>query len=144
MTAKRILLVEDQPDHAELAVDVLRMAGYEVVHCAQGEEVLGAARRFVPHLILMDINLPGMNGMEVTRLLHGHDETAQIPVLALTAYAMPAEKEKIMAAGCVGVVTKPMDVRKFLATVESLTESSSSTIPAPQAFLHTQNSPEPQ
>lgn len=124
MTAKRILLVEDQPDHAELAVDVLRMAGYEVVHCAWGEEVLGAAQRFVPHLILMDINLPGMNGMDVTRLLHGHDETVHIPVLALTAYAMPAEQERFRAAGCAGVVTKPIDVRAFLESVRSLLNGS--------------------
>ena len=82
--------------------------------------MLGAARRFVPHLILMDINLPGMNGMDVTRLLHGHAETAQIPVLALTAYAMPAEQERIRAAGCAGVVTKPIDVRAFLESVRNL------------------------
>lgn len=120
MTAQRILLVEDQPEHTELVVDLLQIAGYEVVHCPTGEEALGVAKRVAPHLVLMDINLPGMDGLTATRRLKCHEETAHIPVLALTAYAMPAEQEKILAAGCVGVVTKPIDVRAFLATVGSV------------------------
>ena len=120
MNPKRILLVEDHLDHAELAGDVLRGAGYEVAHCARGDEVLGLAKRFAPHLVLMDINLPGMDGLAATRLLQRHDETAHIPVLALTAYARPAEHAKILAAGCVGVVSKPMDLRAFLAAVAKL------------------------
>ncbi len=120
MKPKRILLVEDHPDHAELAGDLLRAAGYDVLHCPTGEESLGFAKRFVPHLVLMDINLPGMDGLAATRRLHRHEETAAVPVLALTAYAMPAEQEKILAAGCVGVITKPIDVRAFLTQVASL------------------------
>ncbi len=120
MTAKRILLVEDQPDHAELVLELLHTAGHEVVHCPTGEEALGAAKRFAPHLILMDINLPGMDGLAATRLLRRHEETVHIPVLALTAYAMPAEKEKILAAGCVDVITKPINTGAFLARVASL------------------------
>lgn len=127
---KRILLVEDNPYHAELVLELLQENDYEVLHCPTGEQALGHAKRFVPHLVIMDINLPGMDGMAVTRLLRRHEETAGTPVLALTAYALEAEKEQILAAGCVGVVTKPMNMQHFLATVECLTERSSSTMPA--------------
>lgn len=130
---KRILLVEDHLDHAELAGTWLRGAGYEVVHCARGEEVLGLAKRFAPHLILMDINLPGMDGMAATRLLRKHPLTAHIPVLALTAYAMPSERRNILAAGCAGVITKPIDFRSFLATVASLLPCAQSPEPAREA-----------
>ncbi len=135
MTPKRILLVEDQPDHAELMMDLVQAAGYEVVHCSTGEDALGTAKRFAPHLVLMDINLSGMDGLAATRLLKRHDETAHIPVLALTAYAMPAEQEKILAAGCVGVVTKPIDARAFLARVADIMGGPSSERAAPPAAL---------
>lgn len=117
MKSKRILLVEDYPDHAAAACALLRGVGYEVAHCARGEEALEVARRFAPDLVLMDINLPGMDGMAVTRLLRSQRDTAGIPVLAVTAYALPAERERILAAGCVDVVTKPFEVRAFLATI---------------------------
>lgn len=135
MTPRRILLVEDHPDHAELAGDLLRAAGYEVLHCPRGEEALGFAKRFAPHLVVMDINLPGMDGMAATRLLKCHEETAGTPVLALTAYAMLSEKDRILAAGCVDVVCKPMDLPVFLAAVARLVGPSpadSSPTPGPR------------
>jgi CheY-like chemotaxis protein len=126
---KRILCVEDHPDHAELLRDLLRGGGYEVDHCGRGEEVLGRAQAFAPDLVVMDINLPGMDGMAATRLLRRHDETARIPVLALTAYALPTERQKILAAGCADIVSKPMNIPAFLATVASLLTRSTGTEP---------------
>ena len=120
MKGKRILVVEDHPDHAELVTTLLQGAGYEVLHCPTGEESLGYSKRFAPHLVVMDINLPGMDGLTATQRLRRHEETAAIPVLALTAYAMPVEQELIRAAGCVDVVTKPMNTPAFLARVASL------------------------
>jgi two-component system cell cycle response regulator DivK len=127
---RRVLCVEDRPDHAELVGALLRGAGYKVEYCARGEEVLAQARRFAPDLVLMDINLPGLDGMAATRLLRGHPDTAHIPVLALTAYAMPGERQKILAAGCADIVTKPMDLPAFLATLDALLSQPPAPVPA--------------
>lgn len=131
MQPKRILLIEDNHYHAEVVIELLRGKGYEVADLPTGEQVLGVAKRLAPDLIIMDINLPGMDGMAVTRLLRRHVETAGIPVLALTAYALPEEKQKILAAGCVDVITKPMDIHAFLATVANLADTLSPKGPMP-------------
>ena len=112
-----ILIVEDNPANMTLAVFLLEQAGHVVLSATDAEIGLGLARDRQPDLILMDIQLPGMDGLEATRLLKAGDTTRAIPVIALTALAMKGDEERIRAAGCDGYVAKPIRYREFLATV---------------------------
>ncbi len=107
----RVLIVEDAPLNLELTTDLLKRAGYTVLSAITAEKGINLARLQQPDLILMDIGLPGMDGIEATRQLKGHPITARIPVVALTAHALPSDEEKARAAGCVGYLTKPLDTR---------------------------------
>jgi two-component system, cell cycle response regulator DivK len=116
----RILLVEDHPGSRELAEVILERAGYEVIAAADGETGLATARELHPDLIVMDVNLPGLDGLEVTRRLKAQPSTWEIPVLAVTAYAMRGDEERVLAAGCNGYLTKPIDRQLLLSTVARL------------------------
>ena len=111
------MLVEDVPMGMELATDLLVAAGYRVVQATTGEEALAAAARERPDLILMDIGLPGMDGLETTRRLKRDPATAGIPVVALTSMVMRGDEDMAIAAGCVGCIAKPIDTRRFAKTV---------------------------
>src|SRR4051794_12902423 len=111
MSLARVLLVEDHPLNRELAEAVLADAGYEVLIASDGEAGLAAAFSAHPDLILMDIELPGLDGLEATRRLKADASTRAIPVLALTAYAMRGDEEGARPAGCDGYLTKPIDRR---------------------------------
>ena len=113
----RILIVEDNPANMTLAVFLLNSAGHEVLDATDAEAGLKLAREEKPDLILMDIQLPGMDGLAATALLKKDDATRAIPVIALTALAMKGDEERIRAAGCDGYIAKPMHYREFLATV---------------------------
>lgn len=113
----RILVIEDNPENMTLAVLLLRSAGHTVSSAIDAEIGLTMARAELPDLILMDVQLPGMDGLEATALLKGHEATRSIPVIALTALAMKGDEERIRAAGCDGYIAKPMSVHGFLATV---------------------------
>ena len=113
----RILIVEDNPDNMFLTVMLLQSAGYTVLSATDAEAGLTLARAELPDLILMDIQLPGMDGLEATALLKSDVVTRAIPVIALTALAMKGDEERIRAAGCDGYIAKPMGVQDFLATV---------------------------
>ena len=113
----RILIVEDNATNRRLAVLILETAGYTVLSAADAEAGLTVAREERPDLILMDIQLPGMDGLEATALLKGDDATRAIPVIALTALAMIGDEERIRAAGCDGYVAKPMRYQELLATI---------------------------
>ena len=113
----RILIIEDHPDNMELAVFLLNTAGHVVYSATDAEEGLALAQKQLPDLILMDIQLPGMDGLEATRLLKGGVATAGIPVIALTALAMMGDEQRIRAAGCDGYIGKPIGIQTFLATV---------------------------
>ncbi len=115
----RVLVIEDNPDNMTLAVMLLRSAGHTVFSAIDAEIGLTMAHAELPNLILMDIQLPGMDGLEATALLKGHAATRAIPVIALTALAMKGDEERIRAAGCDGYIAKPMSVPGFLATVAS-------------------------
>jgi two-component system, cell cycle response regulator DivK len=115
----RVLVIEDNPDNMTLAVLLLRSAGHTVFSAVDAEIGVAMAHAELPHLILMDIQLPGMDGLEATALLKGHAETHLIPVIALTALAMQGDEERIRAAGCDGYISKPMSVPGFLATIAS-------------------------
>jgi two-component system cell cycle response regulator DivK len=112
-----ILIVEDNPTNMTLAVYVLESAGHVVLTATDAEAGLALARSTLPNLILMDIQLPGMDGLEATARLKEDATTRAIPVIALTALAMKGDEERIRAAGCDGYIAKPMNYKDFLATV---------------------------
>ncbi len=113
----RILVIEDNPANMKLAVLLLDKAGHDVLTAIDAEAGLTMARIEQPQLILMDIQLPGMDGLEATRLLKLDAATSGIPVIALTALAMKGDEERIRAAGCDGYIAKPLDYKGFLSTV---------------------------
>lgn len=117
----RILVVEDNPANLKLATFLLESAGHEVLSAPDAEAGLALARGAQPALILMDIQLPGMDGLEATGELKRDGATRGIPVIALTALAMKGDEERILAAGCDGYIAKPIDYRSFLATVGRFT-----------------------
>jgi two-component system, cell cycle response regulator DivK len=112
-----ILIVEDNPANLALAIVLLQSAGHTVLTAADAEAGLTLARDEQPHLILMDIQLPGMDGLEATATLKRDDATRAIPVIALTALAMKGDEERIRAAGCDGYIAKPLAYRDFLAII---------------------------
>jgi two-component system cell cycle response regulator DivK len=115
----RVLIVEDNPANMRLARFLLESAGHTVVSATNAEDGLRLARAEQPGLILMDIQLPGMDGLEATGLLKGDAETCAIPVIALTALAMKGDEDRIRAAGCDGYITKPLEYQDFLAVISA-------------------------
>ena len=113
----RVLVVEDNPANMTLAVFLLESAGHSVLSATDAEVAMAMARAEQPDLILMDIQLPGMDGLEATTLLKADEATRAIPVIALTALAMKGDEERIRAAGCDGYIAKPIRYREFLAAV---------------------------
>jgi len=114
-----VLLVEDNEVNQYLVRFVLEKGGLRVVTAANGREAIELARRERPDLILMDIQMPVMDGYEATVQLKADPELRAIPVVALTAYAMPHEREQAMAAGCAGHFEQPIDTGTFVAQIES-------------------------
>ena len=112
-----ILVVEDNVANMKLAVFLLQNAGYAVLSAPDAETGLALARETHPDLILMDVQLPGMDGLAATLLLKQDETTRDIPVIALTALAMKGDEARIRAAGCAGYIAKPMSYRDVLATV---------------------------
>jgi two-component system cell cycle response regulator DivK len=116
---KRILVVEDQEDNRRILRDMLTNAGYEVVEVDNGGEALPAATEHRPDLILMDIQLPVLDGYEATRRLKADPAVRAIPVIVLTSYALSGDEGKARAAGCDDYVTKPYSPRQVLAKIRS-------------------------
>lgn len=112
-----MLIVEDNPANMTLAVFLLESAGHTVLRATNAEAGLLLARERRPALVLMDIQLPGMDGLEATGLLKANPLTLAIPVVALTALAMKGDQDRILAAGCDGYITKPIRYQQFLASV---------------------------
>jgi two-component system cell cycle response regulator DivK len=113
----KVLIVEDNTANMTLAVFLLQSVGHTVLSATDAEAGLTLARDEQPNLILMDIQLPGMDGLEATALLKRDNATGAIPVIALTALAMKGDEERIRAAGCDGYIAKPMRYLDFLTTV---------------------------
>jgi CheY-like chemotaxis protein len=120
MTGPRILVVEDNPLNLKLVRDVLEYAGYEVVDAGTGEEGLELAARLRPDLVLMDLQLPGMDGTEALRRLRDGVLDPGVPVAAVTALAMPQDRAAAVAAGFDGWIEKPISVRALPAQVAEL------------------------
>jgi two-component system cell cycle response regulator DivK len=115
-----VLIVEDNEKNLKLVRDVLQAKGYATVEAGTAEEGLQLARARNPGLILMDIHLPGMSGIEALKVLHAEPATAAIPVIAITASVMKESVREVMAAGFNAFIEKPIDVRGFLEKVRSL------------------------
>jgi len=115
---RTVLVVEDNEDNRALVVKVLSRHGYRLIEAASGEEALERAEAERPDLVLMDLNLAGMTGFEATRRIKEHPSLQGVPVVALTAYAMVGDRERALAAGCDGYLSKPVDVRKLPEQVE--------------------------
>jgi CheY-like chemotaxis protein len=117
---KRILVVDDNPRNLKLAFDVLEDAGYEVLEAVDAEEAQIMIDRNLPDLILMDIALPGMDGLTLTRKTKGKERTKHIRIIALTAFAMKGDDQKALAAGCDGYITKPIDIHQLQVQVAEI------------------------
>jgi two-component system cell cycle response regulator DivK len=118
-----VLVVEDNPGNMTLSTFLLETAGHTVLSATDGESGVALARSQQPELILMDIQLPGMDGLQATALLKADPATSAIPVIALTALAMKGDEERIRAAGCDGYIAKPLSYQEFLATVAAHLEA---------------------
>ena len=118
MRTEAILIVDDNPVNLKLARVLLTGAGHDVRTAGDAEEALEVLKTFRPKLILMDIQLPGMDGLALTRRLKSDPATKDIVIVALTAYAMKGDDEKALASGCAAYITKPLDTRTFAADVE--------------------------
>ena len=115
--SKRILVVEDQEDNRRIVRDLLTSAGYEMIEAVTGEDGVAVAERERPDLILMDIQLPGLDGYEATRQTKANPALRQIPIIAVTSYALSGDEAKARAAGCDGYVTKPFSPRQLLVKI---------------------------
>jgi CheY-like chemotaxis protein len=122
MTGTLVLIVEDNDKNRKLVRDVLTFKGYEVIESETGEEGVRLAQERRPSLVLMDIRLPGIDGVEALRRLRAEQTTRGIPVMAMTASVMSEDRQKIMAAGFDGYQSKPINVTDFVAAVAQLLE----------------------
>ena len=116
---KRVMIVEDNELNMKLFNDLLEAQNYETIQTSNGLEALDLARAHRPDLILMDIQLPEVSGLEVTKWLKEDDELARIPVIAVTAFAMKGDEERIRQGGCEAYISKPISVMRLLETVKS-------------------------
>ncbi|MBW3581665.1 MAG: response regulator [Euryarchaeota archaeon] len=113
-----ILIVDDSPLNLKLCQTVLEVEGYHVRLAHDAEETFSAIDQARPDLILMDIGLPGMDGLEITRRLKAREDTGDVPIVAVTGFAMKGDEERMLAAGCDGYLPKPLDIARLIAVVK--------------------------
>lgn len=114
---KKVLVIEDNLDNLRLITYALRRVGYEVIHAQSGEEGIEMVVKEKPFFIIMDINLPGIDGLEATKQIRNKEDIKDIPIIAITSFAMAGDRERILSAGCNGYLEKPIDP---LTVVESI------------------------
>ena len=114
---QRILVIEDTEDNRQIVRDLLSSVGYELIEAVDGLEGVAAAERELPDLILMDIQLPGVDGYEATRRIRAIPALAKVPIIAVTSYALSGDEAKTREAGCDGYVAKPYSPRRLLAKI---------------------------
>lgn len=117
-----ILVVEDNPDNLELVTEILEDEGYTIIGAGSAEEGIKKLREGGVDLVLMDVGLPDMDGLEATRIVKSDLKLDKIPIVALTAYAMKGDKEKVLGAGCDGYLTKPLDEGELLEMIQTFIE----------------------
>lgn len=124
MSGQPVVIVDDNPHNLKLARVLLSGEGYEVRTAVDAEEALRMLEEFRPLLILMDMQLPGMDGLELTRRLKADPVNCRIKILALTAYAMKGDRERALAAGCDGYIAKPIDIESLPRTIAAMLDQS--------------------
>lgn len=117
MAPGRVLIVEDNPLNLELAQDLLEVKGFEVLAATSAEDGLNIARKEGPDLVLMDIGLPGMDGLEAIKRLKADPATRELPIVCLTAHAMEGDRDMALRVGAEGYITKPINTREFADTI---------------------------
>lgn len=117
----KVLVVEDNELNAKLFGDLLKAYNYDVVSTKEGRYAVDLTRKHKPDLIIMDIQLPDVSGLDLARWIKADDELSQIPIMAVTAFAMRADEERVKSAGCEGYMAKPIQIASFIAMVEKLT-----------------------
>ncbi len=115
---KKILVVEDNKINIYLCSRIIKSSGYEVIEARTGEEGVALALKERPDLIIMDIQLPGIDGLETTKRIRESEADGEIPIIALTSYAMAGDKEKAISVGCNGYIEKPINPETFIAEIE--------------------------
>ena len=123
-----VLIIEDDVSNSELAVDLLTVAGYETLAVSSAEEGVILSRSRKPDLVLMDLSLPGMDGISATRILKSDPRTCDIPVIAVTAHTLGGTQNAVRAAGCCSYIAKPIDTRSFASLVGSALSTRSEAI----------------
>ena len=121
-TKKTILIVEDNDKNMKLARDILQVKGYATLEAVTGEEGVRIALETIPDLVLMDIQLPGINGIEALKLLRADSRTHAIPIIAFTASVTPSDRSQVTAAGFNAFLSKPLDLKEFVATIKRLVD----------------------
>lgn len=116
---RKVLVIEDNEQNLYLMNYLLTEYGFDVMTARDGREAIDTARAKAPHIILLDIQLPGMSGHDVARELRRDPRLSTIPIVAVTSYAMPGDREQVLAAGCTGYIEKPIDPDTFVAQLES-------------------------
>jgi CheY-like chemotaxis protein len=117
MSSNTVLVIEDNELNLKLVRSLLKLGHYQAIEAVDAETGIQLAREQLPDLILMDIQLPGMDGLTATRIIKKDPELKDIPIVALTSYAMDGDEEKAIEAGCAGYIAKPVDTRNFLSNV---------------------------
>ena len=115
----KILVVEDNEFNLKLVRALLQIKNYTMIEAMDAETGIKLAKEHCPDLILMDIQLPGLDGLSATRILRGDKLTSDIPIVAVTSFAMEGDKQKTIDAGCTGYISKPLDTRTFLAEIDT-------------------------
>lgn len=116
---KRVLVVEDNPANMHLIDFILSNSGFEVIKAMSGEEGVDLALQHRPDLVLMDVQLQGIDGLEATRRIRSNEHDRRIPIVALTSFAMTGDRERALAAGCTGYIEKPINPDTFVLEVEA-------------------------
>lgn len=124
---KTILVVDDESKNRKLAKDLLEVSGYEVIEAIDGKQGVEMAKSYKPDLILLDIMMPVIDGMEATRILKADSTTQKIPILAVSSQAMKGDKERIIGCGCDGYLAKPFDIDEFMESIAELLLKSSNS-----------------
>jgi two-component system cell cycle response regulator DivK len=117
---RKVLVVEDNDLNMRLFCDVLGAYGFETLQCRDGAKATELARANIPDLIIMDIQLPEVSGLDITRWLKDDERVQHIPILAVTAFAMRTDEQRVRAAGCEGYLAKPIQIKSFIRAVEAL------------------------
>ena len=118
MKSKKILVIEDNVLNMKLVRSLLKIGKFEILEAEDAESGIQLIRQHLPDLVLMDVQLPGMNGLKATRMIKRDPTIKEIPIVALTSYAMQGDEEKAAEAGCSGYITKPIDTKSFLQVID--------------------------